>query len=184
MVLVLASASPRRRELLETAGFAFHVSPVDIDEGRLPGEPPLAYVERVARAKAGAAATRNPDRVVIAADTAVVVDDEVFGKPRDAADAARMLRALSGRAHEVMTGVAVAGNGQHRAFVERTTVWFGDLSDGDIADYVASGEPFDKAGAYAIQGRASRFILRIHGSYSNVVGLPIAQLAELLMNWE
>ena len=156
---------------------------MDIDEARLPGEPPLAYVERVARAKASAGAARDPGRVVIAADTAVVLENEVFGKPRDAIDAARMLRALSGRAHEVMTGVAVAGSGQHRAFVERTPVWFSELSAGDIADYVASGEPFDKAGAYAIQGRASRFIPRIHGSYSNVVGLPIAPLTDLLVNW-
>ena len=183
MVFVLASASPRRRELLEAAGFIFDVSPVEIDEARLPAEPPFEYVERVARAKADVAARHHPGRLVVAADTSVVLDGEVFGKPRDAQDAARMLRALSGRAHDVMTGVAVAEDRHSDAFVERTTVWFRELSARDIADYVASGEPFDKAGAYAIQGRASRFIPRIHGSYSNVVGLPVAPLSELLVNW-
>jgi nucleoside triphosphate pyrophosphatase len=179
--LVLASGSPRRRELLSSAGFAFDVSAVEVDERRTNGEAPAAYVERLARAKArAAAAQQEPDTAVLGADTVVVVDDEVLGKPRDAADATRMLRLLSGRAHEVLTGVAVIGQGGTVSRVERTTVWFAPLSERDIAWYVASGEPMDKAGAYAIQALASRFIPRIEGSYTNVVGLPVTTVVELL----
>lgn len=181
MRLVLASGSQRRRELLAAAGFAFDVSAVEVDERRTHGEAPAVYVERLARAKAhAAAAQREPDTVVLGADTVVVVDDEVLGKPRDAADATRMLRLLSGRAHEVLTGVAVIGQGGTVSRVERTTVWFAPLSERDIAWYVASGEPMDKAGAYAIQALASRFIPRIEGSYTNVVGLPVTTVVELL----
>ena len=179
--LVLASGSPRRRELLAAAGFVFDVSAVEVDERRTNGEAPAAYVERLARAKAhAAAAQREPGTAVLGADTVVVVDDEVLGKPRDAADATRMLRLLSGRAHEVVTGVAVVCHGRTISRVERTTVWFRPMSDRDIAWYVASGEPMDKAGAYAIQALASRFIPRIDGSYSNVVGLPVAAIVALL----
>jgi septum formation protein len=177
---VLASASPRRRELVAAAGLACDVHAVDADERRLANEAPDAYVERLARLKASLGLAAHPDRVVVGADTAVVVDEEILGKPADAIDAARMLRVLSGRPHVVMTGVAVAHAGGLASAVERTTVWFAPLSDAAIRWYVASGEPFDKAGAYAIQGLASRFIPRIEGSYANVVGLPIAALVRLL----
>jgi septum formation protein len=178
--LVLASASPRRAELLTAAGFSFDVDPVDVDESRLDGEPAARYVERLARSKAAAGATRHDGRVIVAADTTVLVGDEVMGKPRDAREAAEMLSRLSGGAHEVLTGLAVAAGRDARAHVERTRVWFRELSRREIDWYVASGEPMDKAGAYAIQGLASRFIPRIDGSYSNVVGLPVSALADLL----
>jgi septum formation protein len=177
--LVLASASPRRRQLLAEAGYRCDVHPVDVDESRLPGEAPDRYVERVARLKADACARQLAGRTIVAADTAVVVDDDVFGKPADATDATRMLERLSGRAHRVMTGVVVIGRRQVSA-VETTIVQFATLSSSDIVWYVASGEPMDKAGGYAIQGLASRFIPRIEGSYSNVVGLPVATVVELL----
>jgi septum formation protein len=180
MRLVLASGSPRRRELLSAAGFTFDVQAVDVDERRGSGEAPAAYVDRLARAKAQAAAVRDPDSVVIGADTVVVVDDEVLGKPRDGSDATRMLRLLSGRAHEVLTGVAVTFRDRTTSHVERTTVWFAPLSERDVAWYVATGEPMDKAGAYAIQALGSRFIPKIEGSYSNVVGLPVAAVVGLL----
>lgn len=180
MRLVLASTSPRRRELLDAAGIEFDVHAVDVDERRDAGEPPEAYAERVARLKASTGARHFPDRPVLGADTIVVVDGEVLGKPRDAADAFRMLARLSGHSHEVLTGVALAHAGVVHSAVERTRVWFTRLSDADIAAYVASGEPLDKAGAYAIQGLASRFIPRIEGSYSNVVGLPVATVVEML----
>lgn len=178
-ILVLASASPRRKQLLAEAGYRCDVHPVDVDESRLPDEAPERYVERVAQLKAETSARRWPGRTIVAADTAVVVDDDVFGKPADATDATRMLERLSGRAHLVMTGVVVIAKRQVSA-VETTMVQFATLSAADIAWYVASGEPMDKAGGYAIQGLASRFIPRIEGSYSNVVGLPIATLARLL----
>jgi septum formation protein len=181
MSFILASASPRRRELLAAAGLAFDIDPVDVDESLLPGESPGAFVTRVALLKARAGSLRHPSRLVVGADTAVVVDEEVFGKPADAADAGRMLRRLSGRSHDVLTGVALVGGGREDTLVERTTVWFSALSDQDIEAYVASGEPMDKAGGYAIQGLASRFIPRISGSYANVVGLPVASLCELLV---
>jgi septum formation protein len=180
MRLVLASASPRRRELLAAAGLDVDVDLVDVDERPLAGEPPDAYVERVARLKAEAGSARHPGRVVLGADTAVVVDGEVLGKPRDAADAVAMLRRLAGREHDVMTGVAVASAGRVESFVERTRVTMAPLSPADIEAYVASGEPFDKAGAYAIQGGAARFILGFEGSYTNVVGLPLEKLFEVL----
>lgn len=180
MRLLLASGSPRRRELLEAAGFAFDVEPVDVDERREWDEPAAVYVDRVARLKASAAAARYPARPVIGADTAVVVDDEVLGKPVDEADAARMLRRLAGRSHEVLTGVALAWLGRVTSDVTTSRVWMDPLSDRAVADYVASGEPADKAGGYAIQGLASRFIPRIEGSFANVVGLPVASLLHLL----
>jgi septum formation protein len=180
--LVLASASPRRRELLAAAGFQFDVDPMDVDERAHPGEAAAAYVERIARTKAAAAAARHPDRVVLAADTAVVVDFEILGKPADDRDAARMLRQIAGRAHEVLTGVAVARQGAIEVRVERTRVWCDPMTDAEIAAYVASGEPRDKAGAYGIQGLASTFVRRIDGSYTNVVGLPVATVASMLKN--
>jgi septum formation protein len=173
MRIVLASASPRRRELLAAAGLEFDVDPVDVDETRLPDEPPEAYVERVACDKARTAALRHPGRVVLAADTAVLIDGDLLGKPGGDVEATRMLRRLSGRAHQVLTGVAVMRDGETWSAVERTSVLMASLSDAEIRWYVASGEAADKAGAYAIQGLGALFVERIDGNYSNVVGLPL-----------
>jgi len=178
--VLLASASPRRAELLAAAGLPCDVAPADVDETRHPGEPPAVYCERLARAKALAVAVRAPGRVVLGADTIVVVDGDVFGKPVDLGDARRMLERLSGRTHEVLTAVAVAAGGTVRTAVERTEVEFTPLTPDEIAWYAATGEPMDKAGAYAIQGLASRFVARISGSYSNVVGLPVARVYQLV----
>jgi septum formation protein len=178
--LVLASASPRRRELLAAAGFDFDIDAAEVDETPTEGEHPSTYVVRIARLKAEAVASRHPDRPVLGADTAVVVGNQMFGKPLDAQDASRMLTALSARAHDVLTGVALAHRGQIYAEFEQTTVWMAKLTPEEIAWYVATGEPMDKAGAYAVQGLASRFIPRIEGSYTNVVGLPIARVVQLL----
>jgi len=178
--VVLASASPRRAELLQAAGIQFEVLPAHVDETPRPGEAPAIYVRRIAEAKATAVASRTNGRIVLAADTTVVVDDEILGKPESDDDAKRMLRLLSGRAHEVVTGVTLMSNGASSTRVESTTVAFAPLTDEEIAWYVDTGEPRDKAGAYAIQGYASRFVTRINGSYSNVVGLPISLVYELL----
>lgn len=172
--LVLASASPRRADLLRAAGFDFDVQPAEADETVHAGETPAEYVRRVAEAKARAVIAAAGGRIVIAADTTVVVDDEILGKPADAADAARMLRLLSGRWHQVATGVTVVRGPALLTRVEVTGVQFAPLTEEEIAWYVESGEPRDKAGAYAVQGLASRFVTRIDGSYSNVVGLPVA----------
>ena len=182
MRLVLASASPRRAELLRAAGFEFETRAVDLDESVRPGEPPEEYVRRLAMEKSARAMEFVSDvpEIVLAADTAVVIDGTILGKPRDDRDAASMLKRLSGRPHEVLTGVSLRGAGREESRVETTTVEFSLLSEADIAWYVESGEGRDKAGAYAIQGLASRFIPRIHGSYSNVVGLPIAAVHELV----
>jgi septum formation protein len=182
MRFVLASASLRRAELLRAAGIDFTVVPVEIDERPLDGETPQAYVERLACEKAQAAMRHeSSSSVILAADTTVVVDGVLLGKPADSRDAAEMLSRLSGRTHEVMTGVAVAPATRPMiTAVDTTRVRFVEMSPEDIAWYVASGEPFGKAGAYGIQGRASRFIDRIEGSYSNVVGLPIATVCRLL----
>jgi septum formation protein len=178
--LLLASASPRRRELLAAAGFECDVLPVNVDERRLEGEAAPQYVERLARQKAAAGAARIKDAFVLGADTVVVQRGDVLGKPADAASATAMLKRLSGRAHDVFTGVALAWPDGIVAEVERTRVWMNALSDADIAEYLATGEPLDKAGAYGIQGWASRFIPRIEGSYTNVVGLPVASVVQLL----
>ena len=180
MRLILASASPRRAELLRAAGVEFEILAVDADERFYPGEPPARAVARVAEGKAILAAATHGDAIVLGADTTVVVGGEVLGKPADAADAARMLRLLSGTTHEVLTGVCLCGLGRTLVHVESTRVQMGVLSDAEVGWYVATGEPADKAGAYAIQGRASRFIDRIDGSYSNVVGLPISTVYGLL----
>jgi septum formation protein len=177
--LILASASPRRAELLAAAGIPFSPRPVDVDERPIDDEPPRDYVVRVARDKARACASA-PDAVVLAADTAVVVDGQILGKPVDAEDAARMLRLLSGRVHLVLTGVALRRGEREVVGVEATAVTFGHLTEDDIAWYTATGEPSDKAGAYAVQGLASRFVIRIDGSYTNVVGLPVATVCGLL----
>lgn len=184
MRLLLASQSPRRAELLRAAGFDFDVLPANADETVHSGESPEAYVRRVAEAKARAVVPQAGDRIVLAADTTVVVDGRILAKPEDAADARRMLRLLSGRAHQVLTAVTLAQAGREPATsVEATLVEFARLGESEIAWYVASGEPMDKAGAYAVQGLASRFVTRIQGSYSNVVGLPVAQVYSLLMSF-
>jgi len=184
-MLVLASASPRRRELLAQAGFTFTVAPASIPEDLRPGENPLAYVTRLAREKAqsvyGRIGSGDESKVVLGADTTVVAPNgEVLGKPADAADAARMLRLLSGATHEVMTGVAVVSASGIEIAAEVTHVSVVTLSDEEIAAYIATGEPMDKAGAYAIQGYAARWIPRIHGCYFNVVGLPLALVCGML----
>jgi septum formation protein len=175
----LASASPRRAELLRAAGFDFIVRSADVDESVRQAEAPRDYVLRLAVEKARAVA-RAPGELVLAADTTVVVDDEILGKPGDDVDAARMLRLLAGREHEVLTGVCLLRDGSTDARIASTVVEFAAMSDEEIAWYVATGEPMDKAGAYGIQGRVSRFIKRIDGSYANVVGLPVALVYEML----
>jgi septum formation protein len=180
-MLILASASPRRAELLTTAGIPFEAFPVHIDETQLDAEPPPDHVRRLAEEKARMALAKRSNAVVLGADTVVVIDERILGKPKDPEHAAAMLRSLAGRSHEVLTGVAVLGTGRPpRVAVERTRVWISALSNDEIASYVATGEPMDKAGAYAIQGLASRFVERIEGSYSNVVGLPVALVYRLL----
>lgn len=178
--VILASASPRRAELLRAAGVEFVVRPAHIDESVHDGEAARDYVVRLAVEKAQAV-SRSTDNVVVAADTTVVVDDELMGKPVDEADAVRMLRRLGGRSHEVLTGVCVATSDVINAQVAATAVEFAPISDAEIAWYVASGEPMDKAGAYGIQGRASRFVTAVRGSYSNVVGLPVALVYAMLV---
>jgi septum formation protein len=180
MPIVLASASPRRQGLLRNAGISFTVRPANIPEIQLAGEKPKTFAERMAREKACSAERSSPQDCVLAADTVVVVDIQVLGKPEDEADAARMLRLLSGRAHEVITGVCFAGDGFEDVRSETTVVHFARLSDGEIRDYVATGEPMDKAGAYGIQGLASRWVSRIEGDYFNVVGLPISLVWRML----
>lgn len=180
--LILASASPRRAELLARAGYEFTIEPADVDESLMPGEPPADYVLRVARAKAHAVATRcrESGSMVLAADTTVVVDGEILAKPADREDAARMLKRLAGVVHEVLTGVVVVAGDREVTEVVRTRVHLLPLSPDEIAWYVESGEPEGKAGAYAIQDRAARFVDWIEGSWSNVVGLPVATVDRML----
>jgi septum formation protein len=196
-VLILASASPRRQELLREAGIPFEVHAANINEDQIAGETPLEYARRLSREKAEAVAAIYPQRYVLGADTIVVVNGEgpgkgtpgkaqILGKPRNQADAARMLRLLSGRGHEVTTAVSLFVPGaptQTRAFVTKTSttqVWFRRLTEEEIQQYVAGGEPMDKAGAYAIQGGASLWADRIEGEYSSVVGLPLSVVTEML----
>jgi septum formation protein len=179
-MLVLASASPRRQELLRNAGIPFEVQPADISEDPLPGESAKECAERLAREKALAISRQRPNDAVLGADTVVVVDGQILGKPSDAADAARMLRWLSGREHQVITGVCLVVGGRWSVASEATSVTMSEISEMEIADYIASGEPMDKAGAYAIQGVASRWIPRIAGDYCNVVGLPVALVWRML----
>ena len=175
--IVLASASPRRLDLLRRIGVEPTVHPADVDEAPRAGESPHALVRRLARKKAEA--TPDTDVLVVAADTVVVLDDQILGKPADDAEARAMLRSLSGRSHTVLTGVHVLHGGRAAADVERTVVDFRPLSDDEIDAYVATGEPFDKAGGYGIQGAAGVFVRSITGSDSNVVGLPLATLVRL-----
>jgi len=206
-MLVLASASPRRQDLLQSAGISFVVQPADVDETPLPKESARECAERLAKEKALAVWQKRPEDLVLGADTVVVVDNMILGKPADGEDAARMLRMLSGRVHQVITGVCFAGAREQgtgtrvrgpgasqiaphllpgtgkkeiRTSSETTSVTMSVISDREIRDYVATGEPMDKAGAYAIQGIASRWIPRIEGDYSNVVGLPVALVYRML----
>jgi len=172
-MLVLASRSPRRSEILQQAGIPFEVRPADIDETRRHGEPPRDYVRRVAGEKA-MAIPPGRDEIVLGADTTVVVGAHMLGKPRDPADAVHMLEMLSGRRHDVLTGICLRTLSRRIEDCAATSVWFATLSRPEIDDYVASGEPMDKAGAYAIQGLASRFVERIEGCYFNVMGLPVS----------
>jgi septum formation protein len=192
-MLILASASPRRRDLLEQIGLTFEIETADIDETPQLAEDPMGYTKRLAEHKAAAvmaklARQRDPARlVVLGADTTVVCAGQILGKPADEADAARMLRLLAGKTHQVITGVAlVTGTGEGAPLVEAevTEVVVNPLTDKEIADYVATGEPMGKAGAYGIQGRAARFIPRIEGCYFNVVGLPLARVSAMLARLE
>ena len=185
-MLLLASASPRRKQLLTNAGFAFEILPVPVAENPLPGESGETLARRLAAAKASAGYTaalaKFPGKplTVLGADTVVAVDRHVLGKPADAADAARMLRLLSGRTHQVITAISIVSSQVQQTAAEITQVTFFSLSDEEINAYVATGEPWDKAGAYAIQGYASRWIPHIKGCYFNVVGLPVALVSSML----
>ena len=180
--LVLASASPRRRELLSQAGFSFEVHPAHVNEDLRPEEDPIAYVVRLAREKARTVygLLEDPEAIVLGADTTVTLDGHILAKPDDSSDASRMLRILSGRTHRVITGVAIATGSGTQVAAEVTGVQFLTLSDEEIAAYVATGEPMDKAGAYGIQGYAAKWIPRIEGCYFNVVGLPLALVSTML----
>jgi len=185
--LILASASPRRRELLAQAGYTFEVQPAHVNEDLRPDEDPIAYVVRLAREKAqsvfaeiSSTGPASPPAVVLGADTTVTLDSHILAKPEDAADAARMLGLLSGRTHRVITGVALASAKGVEVAAEVTGVQFLTLNDDEIAAYIATGEPMDKAGAYGIQGFAAKWIPRIEGCYFNVVGLPLALVNTML----
>lgn len=182
MPIVLASASPRRQELLKEAGIEFVVKPANIPEVRLPNETPRAFAERMAREKARAvwAEAKDKGNSVLAADTVVVVDDLALGKPENEEDAAQILRLLSGRVHQVITGICLLGASFEDVRSETTAVHFHQLAEAEIRDYIATGEPMDKAGAYAIQGKAGRWITKVDGGYSNVVGLPVEMVLRML----
>ena len=185
-LLILASSSPRRQELLREIGIPFQVHAANINEDQIAGERPIDYALRLAREKAQAVAAQYPQSYVLGADTIVVIDGEVLGKPKDHADAARMLRLLSGRAHEVTTAVSliapvtIAQGTLAETRASTTKVYFREIAEAEIQQYVAGGEPMDKAGAYAIQGGASRWTDRIEGEFSNVVGLPLSLVTEML----
>jgi septum formation protein len=180
LTVVLASASPRRRDLLDLIGIRHTVSPADVDESLRVGELPEAYAERLAHAKAETLAAENPAALIIGADTIVVIDDAVLGKPRDTGDAERMLGVLSGRSHTVMTAVAVNYLGRTVSTVEMVDVTFRPLGEDEIRNYVATGEPMDKAGAYGIQGYGATIVRRIDGDYFAVMGLSLVKLIGLM----
>lgn len=184
MPLILASASPRRSELLSNAGIPCTVEPAHVTERSLPGEQPLPYAQRLARDKARAIFEKYPDSVVLGADTVVVVDEHLLEKPADARDAARMLRLLSGRVHQVITGVCLVASGHEQTEAEITEVRFSTLTESEITNYIQTGEPMDKAGAYAIQGMASRWVERVDGCYFNVVGLPVSRVYSMMRTLE
>ena len=180
--IILASASPRRQELLDQIKVTYKVHPVDLDETPLPGESPLAYVRRLAAEKSAACkAQLNPNIPVLAADTAVIVGNVIMGKPKNQADALAMLTQLSGKTHQVYSAISLRGR-EHGQAVSITEVMFRRLTEQQILDYWHSGEPQDKAGSYAIQGRGAMFVAAIKGSFSGVVGLPLFETAELLSN--
>jgi septum formation protein len=176
----LASASPRRSQLLRQIGVAHDVRPVDLDESRLARESPRDYVLRLAREKALAGVPKGGSMPVLGADTTVAIGDEIFAKPEDEADGLRMLAALSGRTHDVLTAVALASDGRVETAISETRVTFRAISEAECRDYWGSGEPVDRAGAYAIQGLAAVFIARIEGSFTGVMGLPLFETAALL----
>ena len=178
--VVLASSSPRRRDLLSLIGIRHTVSPADTDESLRVGELPEAYAERLARAKAETVANSTPDALIIGADTIFVIDDQVLGKPKDVGDAVRMLGILSGRSHAVMTAVAVTHRGRTVSAVEIADVTFRALNESEISNYVATGEPMDKAGAYGIQGFGATIVRRIDGDYFAVMGLSLVRLVALM----
>jgi septum formation protein len=192
MNLILASSSPRRAEILRSAGFVFHVRPIQVDETRLSSETAENYVLRVAKAKSHAAADQSRAlegaAIIIAADTVVVAEGEILGKPKDAADARRMLHKLSGKTHEVFTWLSIIpiSDGAETLHVEKTRVEFLKMSEEEIEKYIQTGEPFDKAGAYGIQGIGGRFVTRIEGCYFNVMGLPLSRLWTILqaLGWK
>lgn len=183
-MIVLASASPRRQDLLRNASVEFLVKPANVREIRLEGESARTFAERMAREKAHTIWALDKNQFVLGADTVVVVEDQVLGKPENEEDADRMLRLLSGRKHDVITGVCLIGPSFEDVSSKTTAVYFSEMSEKEIHDYSASGEPMDKAGAYAIQGGASRWILKIEGDYSNVVGLPIELVLKMLREHE
>ena len=178
--LILASGSPRRAEILTSVGWEFTKIVPDIDESEVPGESPEDYVQRLAREKAEAVAPKNNEGVILAADTTVVIDDQIIGKPVDLEDAQRMLRLLSGKGHEVLTGVAVLIDGDMRIGLQRTGVKFAELTEAEVNFLAEMGDPLDKAGAYAVQAQAALFIEGIEGDYWNVVGLPISLVYRLV----
>ena len=184
MGLILASASPRRSELLRKARIVFRVEPAHIPEERANGEDPIAYASRLARDKARTIAGKYPNDFVLGADTIVIADAHVLEKPSDEPDAARMLRLLSGRTHEVTTAACLCGPQCETVETETTRVTVAELSEDEIADYIHTGEPMDKAGAYGIQGMFSRWVTGIEGDYFNVVGLPIARVYRMLRKAE
>jgi septum formation protein len=179
--LILASGSPRRSEIMNSVGWEFTKIAPDIDESEIPGESAADYVRRLAREKADVVAASNPGEIVLAADTTVVINDSIIGKPTDLADARRMIEMLAGSWHEVLTGVAVASNGDTRVGLQRTRVKFAEMTNAEIDFLVKKGDPLDKAGAYAVQAQAALFIEGIEGDYWNVVGLPISLVYELVM---
>lgn len=180
--LILASGSPRRAEILHSVGWEFEKHVADIDETELDGESPADYVQRLAREKAEAVAVKYSDSIVLGADTTVVIDDLIIGKPKDLDDARRMLKLLSGRTHEVLTGVALVKKGKVCVGLQNTKVKFSEMNDTEIDFLVENGEPLDKAGAYAVQAQAALFIEEIEGDYWNVVGLPVNLVYRLLQS--
>lgn len=179
--LILASGSPRRSEIMNSVGWDFTKNVPDIDETEREGEPPEDYVRRLAREKGGAVAKKHPGEIVLAADTTVVIHDQIIGKPKDLADAHRMLSLLSGNWHEVLTGIAVIQNGTIDVGLQRTRVKFAAMTQDEIGFLVEKGDPLDKAGAYAVQAQAALFIEGIEGDYWNVVGLPISLVYEMVV---
>jgi septum formation protein len=181
--IILASVSPRRQELLKNAGIAFEVHAANIAEIPHAGETPVAFAERMAQEKARVVSALLPGRIILAADTVVAVENEILGKPANTEDVARMLRLLSERIHAVTTGVCLIGEGFEYVRSETTAVEFSRMTADEIRDYVSTGEPMDKAGAYAIQGGASRWITNVKGDYNNVVGLPVELVLKMLKQW-